>query len=219
MDLNELTFENLGVWPAAAKAVVVGLVAITMIGGGFWLVVRPEIHTLNTLKATEVDLKNDFELKSAQAASLAAYKAQIQTMHQQFSALVQQLPNSADIPNLIEDISKIGVSNGLEFRLIKPEPEVNKVFYMEMPIKIFVTGTYNQLASFISGVSALQRIVTFNNFTIAKPGVLKPEDGDQVSSTPSSAATSSDVMTTTPIDKLDMEIEARTYRYVEEPKQ
>jgi type IV pilus assembly protein PilO len=210
INLNELTFENIGVWPIAAKIMVVTLLAVGIIIGGFWLVVKPGINKLNLLQKDEMALKQDFEVKSEKAANLSGYKNQIADMQHQFSAFLQQLPNSAEIPNLIEDISKIGTSNGLEFKLIRPDPEVDKEFYKEMPIKIFVTGTYHQVSSFVSGVSALQRIVTFNNLTLAKAGTLKV-DGSNVTVDLNAAKT-------TIGDKLDMEIEAKTYRYVDETK-
>ena len=91
------------------------------------------------------------------------------------------------------------MANGLEFKLIKPEQEERKDFYAELPIRISVTGSYHQLAEFISSVSSLQRIVTLDDFTISRgskalPGGKKQDD-----------------------DTLTMDITARTYRYVNEP--
>ena len=77
----------------------------------------------------------------------------------------------------------------MEFEEIKLQPEVAQQFYIELPINIKVIGGYHDLATFVSGVSSLPRIVTLHDFEIL------PEKGE--------AATS----------KLRMSIVAKTYRY------
>jgi type IV pilus assembly protein PilO len=68
------------------------------------------------------------------------------------------------------------------------QPEVAQQFYIELPINIKVIGGYHDLATFVSGVSSLPRIVTLHDFEI------KPEKDDSTS-------------------KLQMNIVAKTYRY------
>ncbi|MEE9596405.1 MAG: type 4a pilus biogenesis protein PilO, partial [Acidiferrobacterales bacterium] len=62
-------------------------------------------------------------------------------------------------------------------------------FYAELPISIKVTGSYHELANFVSDVAALPRIVTFGDITIAS---------DKKSA------------------KLLMSAKAKTYRYLDE---
>jgi len=67
-------------------------------------------------------------------------------------------------------------------------PEQAKQFYVELPINIVVRGSYHDLATFVSGVAGLPRIVTLGDFTI------KPVSGNNP-------------------DLLAMNIVAKTYRY------
>jgi type IV pilus assembly protein PilO len=55
----------------------------------------------------------------------------------------------------------------LEFDAIDLGNETAKDFYAEQPISIKVTGDYHAFGAFVSGVSALPRIVTLHDFTIA----------------------------------------------------
>ena len=66
--------------------------------------------------------------------------------------------------------------------------QVAQQFYIELPINIKVVGSYHDLATFVSGVSSLPRIVTLHDFEI------KPDKTDATS-------------------KLRMSIVAKTYRY------
>lgn len=133
-------------------------------------------------------LKEQFSSKAYQAANLEAYKEQMQEMEVSFGALLRQLPSDTEVPGLLEDITRTGLGSGLEFEEIKLLPEVAQQFYIELPIQIKVTGGYHDLATFVSGVASLPRIVTLHDFELA----------------PVSAGNSS---------RLSMQIMAKTYRY------
>jgi type IV pilus assembly protein PilO len=87
------------------------------------------------------------------------------------------------------------LGSGLEFEEIKLQPEVIQQFYIELPIQIAVVGSYHDLATFVSGVASLPRIVTLHDFDIK----LVEAEGE-------SGNTS----------KLRMSILAKTYRYNDE---
>jgi len=98
------------------------------------------------------------------------------------------LPSDTEVPGLLEDITRTGLGSGLEFEEIKLLPEVTQPFYIELPIQITVTGAYHDLATFVSGVAGLPRIVTLHDFDLAPV-----EEGGG--------------------PKLRMSILAKTYRY------
>jgi type IV pilus assembly protein PilO len=124
-----------------------------------------------------------------QAANLEAYKEQMEEMEVSFGALLKQLPSDTEVPGLLEDITRTGLGSGLEFEEIKLLPEVTQQFYIELPIQIVVMGSYHDLATFVSGVASLPRIVTLHDFDI------KPADKSGASSA------------------LRMSVLAKTYRY------
>jgi type IV pilus assembly protein PilO len=109
------------------------------------------------------------------AINLPAYKQQMEEMHQVFGALLRQLPNKTEVPNLLVDITQAGVGRGLNFVLFKPEKEKPQEFYAELPINIKVTGGFHEMGQFVSDLAALPRIVTVGNIDItsdAKTGNL-----------------------------------------------
>ncbi len=80
--------------------------------------------------------------------------------------MLRQLPGRTEVPNLLVDISQVGVGAGLEEKLFQPANEIKKDFYAELPIKIRLTGSYHQMGEFVSGIAALPRIVTLHDITI-----------------------------------------------------
>ena len=111
-------------------------------------------------------------------------------MEETFGALVRQLPSDTEVPGLLEDITNRGIASGLEFTSIDLQPEQAAEFYVELPIKMVVEGTYHDLGAFVSGIAGLPRIVTLHDFDIV-PG--DESDGS-----------------------LTLSITAKTYRYKDE---
>jgi type IV pilus assembly protein PilO len=107
-----------------------------------------------------------------------------------FSSMLQQLPRKSEVADLLIDISRTGLVNGLEFELFKPESERPVDFYAELPISMRVTGNYHQFGEFVSAIAALPRIVTLHNLTMS----------------PVAEASG----------KMTMDITAKTYRYFDE---
>lgn len=195
VDISELDLNNLGSWPPVIKVIacVLALIAALALGYNFYL--KDLQSTLDQNRATEQTLKGQFSAKAFQAANLDVYKSQMKEMEESFGALLRQLPGDTEVPGLLEDITRTGLGSGLEFEEIKLQPEVAQQFYIELPIQIAVVGGYHDLATFVSGVASLPRIVTLHDFHVELP---KKEDGGGGSS------------------KLRMSVLAKTYRYNEE---
>jgi type IV pilus assembly protein PilO len=188
IDINDLDINNLGSWPSAVKTIAGALLLALVLAGGYFFYIQDLQAHLDQARNDETALREQFSNKAYQAANLPAYKAQMVEMENTFGALLRQLPGDTEVPGLLEDITRTGLGSGLEFEEIKLLPETAQQFYIELPIQITVTGNYHDLATFVSGVSSLPRIVTLHDFEI------KPVD-------PKSPG------------KLRMSILAKTYRY------
>ena len=188
IDLNDLDFNNIGSWPGALKVIVCVLVFIALLAAGYQFHLKDLRVGLERVQAQEVALRKEFEDKSFRAANLEAYKEQLAEIEERFSGLLKQLPKDSEVPGLLEDITQMGLNSGLEFESITLQPEVAQQFYVELPINIVVRGSYHDLATFVSSVAGLPRIVTLGDFTIAPVSANNP-------------------------DLLVMNILAKTYRY------
>lgn len=168
-DFNNLT-EDPGSAPWAVKSIALAFIMAVILFLGYQFIITPTLEELDAAKQQETQLRSDFETKQKRAGQLPQYKAQLEEMQRSFSVLLRQLPSDTEIPGLILDISEKGLSNGLELELFEPQPEVQREFYAEKPIKIIAKGTYRELAMFVSDISGLPRIVTINDID------LKPEE-------------------------------------------
>lgn len=182
-DLQDL--DTIGVWPAPVKAIIILLIFIGCIAGGYFLHIQNLQTELQGVVGAENTLRVEFEQKAFLAANLEEYRAQTVQMEESFTELLRQLPSETEVPGLVDDVTATGIGSGLEFATINPEPEAIQEFYIELPLDIEVVGDYHDFGTFVSGVASLDRIVTLHDFAIRRR---------------------SDTF-------LDMNIEARTYRY------
>ncbi|MCK5011040.1 MAG: type 4a pilus biogenesis protein PilO [Deltaproteobacteria bacterium] len=105
---------------------------------------------------------------------------------------LKQLPNKKEIDKLLQDVSYHAVESGLEVLLFKPQKQIKKNFYAEIPVDVRLSGTYHDQAIFFDKIANLQRIVNISDLLIDKA---KEVDGRNI---------------------LQVSCKAKTYKFIEE---
>ena len=191
--LQQMDMDNIGIWPTSVK-ITMYILILCLIGAlTYFALIKGVQEQISTAEAQEKTLLDEFRQKDSKLRNLQAYQLQVQQMELQFTQQLEQLPKVTEIAGLVEDINMAGVSSGLEFKNIKLEPEIKQKIFIEQPISINVHGNYHSMGGFVTAVAALPRIVTLHNFTI------KSEEAKGNA-----------------IPKLNMNIIAKTYRYMNE---
>jgi type IV pilus assembly protein PilO len=190
---ENLELENIGQWPSAAKLLLAIFVGIGVLGLGYILMISGQIDRLDKAFAEENKLKQSYKNKYHIAANLDLFRAQMLEAEDTFANQLRSLPNSHETPGLLDDITFIGTTSGLDFVKLEWQPEISKEIYIELPIDIEVIGPYNSFGQFVSKIAGLPRIVTLHDF----------------------------VINTAKIDNktLNLKLQAKTYRYQEEVSQ
>jgi type IV pilus assembly protein PilO len=197
-ELNNIDLNNLGNASNPIKYGFLAIVFILIIGAGIYFDTTNQLNLLEEVEKKEGSLKTEFSIKADQAAKLDLYKEQLAEMQASFQAILRQLPEKTDVESLLVDVSQTALANGLEIKKFKPSAEQKKGFYAELPIALEVSGTYHNLASFISGVAALPRIVTMHDLKLEQKKGTKEDPAN---------------------GKLQMTATAKTYRYLREDEQ
>ena len=171
-EINELDFEQIPIWPFEIKTVVAAVLAIIVGVLSYHLIVSAKLPVLDQAELREVELKREFEAKYRIAVNLQAYEEQLARIEEDFSSMLKSLPTSNETPGLLDDITYVGTSAGLTFRLLNWHQEIPKEFYTELPIELEVSGNYHEFGNFVSSIAGLPRIVTLHDFEI-----VSEEDG------------------------------------------
>tara|TARA_R110000744_G_scaffold60565_13_gene125510 strand:+ start:1614 stop:2219 length:606 start_codon:yes stop_codon:yes gene_type:complete len=184
-----LELDNIGQWPKAAKIVLSIFLVILVLGLGYVLMVSDQIKQLERVTAEETTLKQQYQAKYHIAANLELFEEQMIEAEAMFANQLKSLPESHETPGLLDDITFVGTTTGLDFVKLNWQPEIEQEIYIELPIDIEVLGSYHEFGQFVSRIAGLPRIVTLHNFDI---NLQKQASGD-----------------------LKLKLQAKTYRYRE----
>jgi type IV pilus assembly protein PilO len=191
-ELRSLDTSDPGRWPLPFRIAAVVLVLIAVTALGIWqMVIKVEIPELETAERQEQELRANFEQKQRRAANFDAYRNQLAEIERDFGTMLRQLPGQTEVDSLLEDISQTALASGLEEKLFQPRAEAPQDFYAELPIRLRYTGSYHELAEFVSGVAALPRIVTLHDIRITPVSISGEEE-------------------------LQLDVTGKTYRYLDE---
>ena len=188
-----LELDTIGQWPAAAKLLLAIVVAITIAFLGYIALIKDQITQLDNAFAQDNTLKESYRSKYHVAANLDLFRTQMAEAEDTFANQLKILPNSHEIPGLLDDITFVGTSSGLDFVKLQWQPEISKEIYIELPIDIKVVGSYHSFGKFVSKIADLPRIVTLHDFKI--------------------------IIQKTESDSLNLTLQAKTYRYQGESNQ
>jgi type IV pilus assembly protein PilO len=156
-----------------------GLLLVLLLGIGYYLHFA-SAERVEALRAEVEVLQESVQKHQAIAARLDDLHARIAALDEAVKVAVTLLPETREIPELLTQISELGLSAGLEFRLFKPEAEKNADFYAEVPVSLSVLGKFHDVARFFDHLSKLSRIV---NVTGIKIALTKGSEADLLLST------------------------------------
>lgn len=168
-ELQNIDFNDVASWPFWLKIVGMIFIAAAILFAGYWFVIKGQLETLEKGEREEQKLRATYLTKAALAVNLPAYRKQVKEIEQNFGVMLRQLPNKTEVPELLIDITQVGLGRGLKFVLFKPQKKRIKDFYAVLPINLQVVGSYHQLGEFVSDLASMPRIVTLGNISI-KPG-------------------------------------------------
>jgi type IV pilus assembly protein PilO len=148
------------------------LVVLTILN--FVLLVRPELGTLENQAAQQRVLDSQLQEKSEIAQNLNERRREMDVLQQKLDEALAELPESADLDELLAQLNEIGRKSGLEISAVEPAPEESAQIYVKIPIKMALTGNYHEIAMFLQSLANLRRIVNVNNIQLGSP-TLKSE--------------------------------------------
>ena len=141
----------------------------------FWF--QPQQEKTVKLTKQRTGIKAELQKAKAKAANRGKLQEELNATEQRFQEASLLLPKEKEIPALLTNISALGRGAGLDFLTFKPQSDIPKDFYSEIPVEIKVRGPYHNMGVFLAQVAKLDRIVTVSNITMGGP---KKEDGEML---------------------------------------
>jgi len=152
-------------WGGLAVAVVLLTLA------SFFLFVNPVESAIGQQQGRQRALDAQLQEKSEIAQNLNERRREMDVLQQKLDEALSELPEQADVDELLAQLNDVGRKSGLEIATVEPTPEQPAQIYVKIPIRMSVTGNYNEVALFLQEVANMRRIVNVNNIRLSAPQV------------------------------------------------
>jgi type IV pilus assembly protein PilO len=165
----EPLIQKIGELTKVQRIIICCLSVALILGGCIYFLYMPKYEAIAKLKKEISEQEDTLKKTKANAQQLAEYQQKLEAAQAKFNIVAKALPLSNEIPSLLTGISQVGKDSGLSFLLFKPEPEVVKEFYAELPVTMNLSGTYHDLGVFFDQLAGMARIVNVKKFDMQIP--------------------------------------------------
>jgi type IV pilus assembly protein PilO len=166
MDKFGQHLDKLSKVPRAYRLALLPAVAI-LVGGLYgYFVYLPKASQVEGLRSEQLQLQRRLSEVRAVAENVGKFEEEIAALERKLKIALRQLPDSKELPVLLTDVNTLGKTSGLEIKAFRPQPEIRRDFYAEVPIEIEFVGRFHDIATFFDQVAQLPRIVNVNKLGI-----------------------------------------------------
>lgn len=158
--------DKLGKIPRAYRMALLPVVAVLVGAAYAYLGYLPKAAELEKLRADQLQLQRRLNEVRAVAENLAKFEEEIAVLERKLKIALRQLPDSKELPVLLTDINTLGKTSGLEIKAFRPQSEVKRDFYAEVPIEVEFVGKFHDIVAFFDQVARLPRIVNVNKLDV-----------------------------------------------------
>lgn len=152
--------------PLWKRLSILGLVFAAVVGAFFYLVILPLMDSIQVEEARVLDMQREIQTLRVKANRLEEFEQEVVVLDGELMRALRELPDRKEMDTLLARISDKAKDSGLDVELFKPEGEIKRDFYAEVPVTLELRGEFHEIAGFFDEVSHLDRIVNMNSFKI-----------------------------------------------------
>ncbi len=166
LDKYQAQLDKLVKLPRAARLGIAPALCALVFGAYGYFLFMPARAERTAAREQQLQLQRRLAEVRAVAGNEEQVKTEIASLGRRLKEALRQLPNGKELPGLLTDVSSLGKNAGLDFKSFRPNSEVRKAFYAEVPIELEFTGRYHDIARFFDDISRLPRIVTMGEMEV-----------------------------------------------------
>lgn len=176
--MNEL-IDRFNAVPLTNKLIVLFMVMILLAAGyviGLHLPMNDEIADLQATAVELAEQKRDLQDVHEQQAQV---EHKIEELQDELMRAEDKLPESAEIPGLLERIYRDAEMQGLIIETFQRHPErpAEGADYVEIPVEMELVGTFDEIADFFAEVGQRGRIINIGDIELNRASSDLSADG------------------------------------------
>ena len=162
LDKIQVHLDKLARLSKGLRAALFAGVVFAVFGAYGYFFYLPARQELAKVEQEQLQVQRKLSEVRAVAANEQAVRDEIAALEKKLAVALRQLPDSKELPVLLTDVTSLGKNAGLDFKAFRPQQEIRKAFYAEVPIDIEFSGGFHDIAVFFDQIARLPRIVNIS---------------------------------------------------------
>lgn len=154
------TLGGVKAWSGWARVSALLSVFALVLSVGYGVLASGVQHQLKETQAEIAALREQYIQSAAREAALPAYRKRVSLMQAQFSTMVDLIPASLEITQILGQISQASQAAGLRMLWFKPGIETPGDGFGVIPVDLRLSGSYHDIGRFLAAVSNMQHLLT-----------------------------------------------------------
>lgn len=159
--------EKFSAIPTAQKFLVL-LLALGVVGAGWYFGLIADVEAkVEAANASTRTLNGKLTEAQGKIANIKKFEEEVEALKRQREEMTDRLPADEEIASLLQKIHGQGKIVGLEINRFERQPAEVAELFVRIPVRMTLTGTFHQIATFFFYVGRLTRIVNVENIALA----------------------------------------------------
>jgi type IV pilus assembly protein PilO len=181
MDLKDPKTQKMLIVAALMAAVIYFYFFAAFIPFGF----HAQMAQYGELRQHYEKLTSDLFKARQMVNDLPKLKKEYEELHASWLLAKELLPEEKEVAVLLSRVTIAGQQSGVKFTLFRPDPPRDREYYIEHPVEVSVVGGFHEVASFLSEIANLSRIVNVSSLKLVSYTKGKPDEVVQATFTAS----------------------------------
>lgn len=164
--IKDLDIRKMYEWPLYAKAVIFFIVSFIVLYLGYVVDISSYQSDITNAIQQEDDLKRQVGAMFTNQLRVTHDIAQLPKMKVLLQEWQKRIITKDQLPELLDEVLKVGANNQLKISNFNPSSEIKDGIYYKTIINMNLSGTYDQIASFISDIANLPNLITVDAFIL-----------------------------------------------------
>lgn len=158
--------------PQQQRYLAVGGIILLLIGGYWYFYHTASQKNLARLVGDRARLSQEKDKQTQYVQRIGQYEARFNQLQQDLNEARSQLPDEADVPQLLAQLDNAARQSGLQIENFEPTGEDPKDFYSEVGVNMEVRGSFHEIGTFVDAVGKMDRIVNVKDIQMTGPKVV-----------------------------------------------
>ena len=152
--------------------VATGVFVAAAVGAAYYFLGYDQVQaSIAQQRTRQTTLENDMRNANRDLRSYNDDVAELERLRSLAREQQRVLPDNPDIPGFLDAIHRTATENGLTIKLVLPEAESVQQYFVRIPVRVEVNGSYLEIGRFFRTIGQQARVINMENIALGTPVV------------------------------------------------